>query len=141
MNCVWDRYREELEEWAEARGQVDRKLLLADGGGANADQRAARNQENGPGRGGSFGVDGMDDGGGGGSETNWAPAAGRARRPRPSVSPSAGDAGSGGGGDLFADVPVGIREFMKIEKRLKENKAKKRRREEDAKRIVSPVAT
>jgi hypothetical protein len=25
-----------------------------------------------------------------------------------------------GGGDLFADIPVGIREFMKTEKKLKE---------------------
>ena len=45
----------------------------------------------------------MDDDGGG-SETNW---------------------GTGlGGGDLFGDIPVGIREFMRTEKRLKQQHLK-----------------
>jgi hypothetical protein len=45
----------------------------------------------------------MDDDGGG-SETNW----------------SAGLAMSGQEGDLFKDIPVGIREFMRTEKMLKQ---------------------
>jgi hypothetical protein len=50
----------------------------------------------------------MDDDGGG-SESNWG---------------IGSDSGGGGGEeDLFKDVPVGIREFMKQEKRLKQRHA------------------
>jgi hypothetical protein len=48
----------------------------------------------------------MDDDGGG-SEANWEV---------PSVP------GAGGEEDLFKGIPVGIREFMKIEKKLREKK-------------------
>ena len=55
------------------------------------------------------GVDMSMDDDGGGSETNW----------------DGAEVGSGGGGEagmekLFEGVPVGIREFMRTEKRLKE---------------------
>jgi hypothetical protein len=78
VNCVWDRYRDELEEWAEMSGKARAKLN---------EQRA----------GGCMGDDG------GGSEVLWDPL-------------------GAGGSDLFADIPVGIREFMKVEKKLKERK-------------------
>lgn len=83
VNCVWDRYRDELEEWAAASGRARAKL---------AEQQAAGS---------------MDEDGGGvasGSEVLWDPL-------------------GVGGGDLFGDIPVGIREFMKTEKKLKERRA------------------
>lgn len=78
VNCVWDQYRDELEEWAaksnEARIASARQKGLETGASMDDD--------------------------GGGSETNW---------------------GTGlGPNDLFGDIPVGIREFMRTEKRLKE---------------------
>ena len=90
MNCVWDRYRDELEEWAAKRGEAERKMWETKGGEAPGHV-----------------VSSMDDDGGG-SETNWT-------MPPP-----------GGGADLFSDIPVGIREFMRTEKKLKERKRRKR---------------
>ncbi|KAK5130990.1 hypothetical protein LTR08_001402 [Meristemomyces frigidus] len=95
MNCVWDMYRDELEEWAElstkARVKVaeqkrEERSIGSIRVGSNAPAHVAMS---------------MDDDGGG-SETNWA------------------GGSEGSEVDLFANVPVGIREFMKIEKRLKE---------------------
>ena len=86
VNCVWDVYRDELEEWAGKRRE-------ADGRGARARMQAARERER------EASVD--DDGGG--SETNWE-----------------GGGGEGGVDELLRGVPVGIREFMRTEKRLKE---------------------
>lgn len=86
VNCVWDQYRDELEEWAaksqEAKMAKSREDKEARARAAPADGGAAATT--------------MDDDGGG-SEANW-----------------------GSGADLFGDLPVGIREFMKQEKRLKE---------------------
>ena len=85
VNCVWDVYRDELEEWAaksaEARSRVEAqraKMRVAEGG-----------------------IGGEDDGMGSGLEGLGVPVAGEE-------------------GDLFEGIPVGIREFMKQEKRLKE---------------------
>jgi hypothetical protein len=83
VNCVWDRYRDELEDWAAASAEARQKLQA---------QRAA-----------SEAATSVDDDGGG-SETNWKEDSGEK--------------------DLFEGVPVGIREFMKIEKRLKEQHKK-----------------
>lgn len=88
VNCVWDRYRDELEDWAAASAEARQKLKA---------QRAAANAAA------SEAATSMDDDGGG-SETNWEE--------------------DTGGKDLFEGVPVGIREFMKIEKRLKEQHKK-----------------
>lgn len=85
VNCVWDAYREEVEEWA-----VARRKRGGDG------ERC--------GVGGSRGVGGMD-GGGDGDERG------------------VGDLDGGGDGGLFEGVPVGIREFMNTEKRLRERRA------------------
>ncbi|KAM0510905.1 hypothetical protein ACHAPE_010420 [Trichoderma viride] len=77
VNCVWDRYREDLEEWSTKKAEAKVRLKA---GGSTMD------------------VDG------GGSEAAWAS----------KVSKDMWDE------EAFQNVPVGIREFMKQEKRLKE---------------------
>ena len=79
VNCVWDAYRDDIEEWAAKSAEARRKSMIAQGSQL----------------GGS-----MDDDGGG-SETNW---------------DGRGEDGEG----LFEGVPVGIREFMRTEKVLRE---------------------
>ncbi|KAI9673472.1 MAG: hypothetical protein M1817_002934 [Caeruleum heppii] len=99
VNCVWDQYRDDLEDWAAQSSKARISL--------------GRQQERGEGTGPRLGSDGtfthtavsMDDDGGG-SETNWGTGLGT------------------DGDDLFKGVPVGIREFMRTEKRLKERHAR-----------------
>ncbi len=107
VNCVWDRYRDELEEWAAKTAEARRRLLLAQSG-----QVATASQQAG-------GVvahktpasmhasTSMDDDGGG-SETNWEVDLNSPQNPE----------------ELFADIPVGIREFMRVEKMLREKRRK-----------------
>ncbi|EPE29005.1 hypothetical protein GLAREA_00163 [Glarea lozoyensis ATCC 20868] len=91
VNCVWDRYGEEVEEWAAAKKASDVAMQKERG----FEKGRARR------RGELVGMSMDDDGGG--SESNW---------------------GNGEmNDDLFKDVPVGIREFMKQEKRLKQRHA------------------
>jgi hypothetical protein len=99
VNCVWDRYRDELEDWAAASAEAREKMKAQ-----RAKEKAASgvSQEGGTP---SHVMSSMDDDGGG-SETNW-------------EAPDSDE-----GKDLFEGVPVGIREFMKIEKRLKEQQKK-----------------
>ncbi|KAL9060170.1 MAG: hypothetical protein Q9162_000784 [Coniocarpon cinnabarinum] len=92
VNCVYDRYREELEEWAEKRAEADRALMNR-GQSREAPAHVTHS---------------MDDDGGG-SETNW----------------SLSEVSRGKSGDLFEGIPIGIREFMKQEKRLKERKRRR----------------
>ncbi|MCJ1399602.1 hypothetical protein MMC11_002804 [Xylographa trunciseda] len=80
-NCVWDLYRDDVEEWAAKSREAKMKEMQTRG---------------------SEGSGSMDDDGGG-SETNWTLGEDR---------------------DLFANVPVGIREFMRTEKLLKERHTK-----------------
>lgn len=91
VNCVWDRYRDELEDWAAASAEARQKLQA---------QRAAAKAANDAA---SQVATSMDDDGGG-SEANWEEDTEEK--------------------DLFEGVPVGIREFMKIEKRLREQQKK-----------------
>ena len=97
VNCVWDIYRDELEEWATASAVARERL--------QAQREQARGtglmleQPNMP----THVATSMDDDGGG-SETNW----------------NSGLAMSGKEGDLFGNIPVGIREFMRTEKMLKQ---------------------
>ncbi|KAF2730792.1 hypothetical protein EJ04DRAFT_567393 [Polyplosphaeria fusca] len=93
VNCVWDLYRDEMEEWAakstEARAAVQAQRAAGKGTGSmvaepGTPQHAATS---------------MDDDGGG-SEANWDMDVGQA--------------------NLFDDIPVGIREFMRTEKMLKQ---------------------
>ena len=78
VNCVWDGYREELEEWI-SRGKEARELA------ARAREELADDTIH----------DGDEDGMGSGS---W------------------------GLDDAMGDIPVGIREFMKTEKRLQQER-------------------
>lgn len=89
VNCVWDMYRDEMEEWAEqstkARAAIQAKREASENVGSVPTEQGATAAS-------------MDDDGGG-SESNWT--------------------GSTGDDKLFDDIPVGIREFMKTEKKLK----------------------
>ncbi|KAL9102060.1 MAG: hypothetical protein Q9163_002740 [Psora crenata] len=94
VNCVWDAYREEVEEWAAERKRKEAGLMAA----GLKDRERIRG-------------DNSDEAG---------------------VQDSDGIAGMGAYDDvslddeegLFKDVPVGIKEFMKQEKRLRERKAR-----------------
>ncbi|KAH8809803.1 putative UPF0651 protein, mitochondrial [Hyaloscypha sp. PMI_1271] len=97
VNCVWDRYGDELEEWAAARKEADRALRKETG----YEQGKKRRRKT------SHTLVSMDDDGGG-SETNW----------------GTGLETDFTSEDLFKGIPVGIREFMKQEKRLKEKHAR-----------------
>lgn len=118
VNCVWDRYRDEMEDWALADAEAKSKLAAereaearAGAGadvGANPDATSAKRPPT------TSGTDhaavSMDDDGGG-SDTNWdVPPS----PPSPKIAKDFWD------DDLYKNVPVGIREFMKQEKRLKE---------------------
>ncbi|KAK3332285.1 oxidoreductase-like protein [Cercophora scortea] len=107
VDCVWDRYRDEMEAWAAAEAEVERRLG-AEGVGAavgiTGASMAAAEKDKVPD---SLGASMDDDGGG--SSGNW----------------MVGDAGTSPrkglwDDELYKSVPVGIREFMKQEKRLKE---------------------
>ena len=93
VNCVWDMYRDEMEEWAEqsakARAAIQTKREEGQGSGSMVVERGSP----------SHVAVSMDDDGGG-SETNWSAGPGEEK--------------------LFDDIPVGIREFMKTEKKLKQ---------------------
>ncbi|KAJ5480940.1 hypothetical protein N7539_006834 [Penicillium diatomitis] len=89
VHCVWDDFRDEMEEWAARIAKAKAKASPeADTEDARTAPRAEVNSA-------SLSMD--DDGGG--SETNW-------------TVPNPED-------DLFANIPVGIREFMKTEKKLR----------------------
>jgi len=104
VNCVWDRYRDELEEWSTARRAADANLRKEKG----LENGRSRRRKVGTGlmlegeKGAQHTITSMDDDGGG-SETNW---------------------GIDMDTDLFKGIPVGIVEFMKQEKRLKEKHAR-----------------
>jgi hypothetical protein len=111
---VWDRYRDELEDWAGARRKADQALRKE-----KSFQRERKRRQNqgglagtglmlGEGEKGATHTAVSTDDDGGGSESNW----------------GTGLDGDFTSEDLFKGVPVGIREFMKQEKRLKEKHAR-----------------
>ncbi|KAI9804852.1 MAG: hypothetical protein M1825_001221 [Sarcosagium campestre] len=113
VNCVWDRYRDEIEEWAARSAEARTRLTR---------QRQAGQTS------GMMGVDegtpahvatSMDDDGGG-SEAMWA----SALAPENLDGAGAAAVPSAAADDLFEGIPVGIREFMRTEKRLKEMHAR-----------------
>ncbi|KPM37947.1 hypothetical protein AK830_g8648 [Neonectria ditissima] len=89
VNCVWENFREEMEEWT--LKNVEAQAALAKSAGSV-------------------------DSDGGGSESNWVPVA--------NVESDAKIAKDLWAKEIFDSVPVGIREFMKQEKRLKERHQK-----------------
>ncbi|KAL9602779.1 MAG: hypothetical protein Q9219_001622 [cf. Caloplaca sp. 3 TL-2023] len=96
VNCVWDAYREEVEAWAVRRREAARQL----GGEEDVERRKAREM-----RGKGRRIPGVDGGG---------------------VVGDMDEVGRGVDVDneagLFEGVPVGIREFMATEKRLREKR-------------------
>lgn len=87
VNCVWETYREEMEEWQAATAEAK----------AASARRDAKER-----------VDVSMDDDGGGSDTNWVP-----ETPPATVAKDLWD------DKLYKDIPVGIRAFMKTEKKLK----------------------
>ncbi|KAM3551618.1 hypothetical protein MY1884_007626 [Beauveria asiatica] len=103
VNCVWDLYREDMEEWTLASSEARKRR--AESAAATATAAAAAAAASAGAGGGGAGLVG-----GGGFDKNLAMGA-------------AGDATITKDmwtDDVFRNVPVGIREFMKQEKRLKE---------------------
>ena len=94
VNCVWDVYRDELEEWAAKSAEARAKLVGQRQRGQGTGMMVKGEELPG------HVATSMDDDGGG-SEAKW-------------------DLGMGEGKDLFEGIPVGIREFMRTEKKLKE---------------------
>jgi hypothetical protein len=90
VNCVWDIYREEFEEWSTASKAAREKMVAMQGG---MDRDAVETASS------------VDDDGGG-SEALWIQEDAEKEKKDP-----------------YAGVPVGIREFMKMEKMMKEKQA------------------
>ncbi|CAK3922434.1 Hypothetical predicted protein [Lecanosticta acicola] len=103
VNCVWERYREELEEWAAKSTEARRKVIEQRTRGTATGMMGASAQDA------AHTMISMDDDGGG-SETNWSSAS--------ETEMLAGE--SDATTDPLQGIPVGIREFMKTEKKLKE---------------------
>jgi hypothetical protein len=118
VNCVWDRYGDEVEEWAAARKEAD-AAMRKEGSIEGARKRRRKDEAKGVTGSGLMLGDGekgaqhtmtsMDDDGGG-SEGLW----------------GTGLDADLTSDDLFKGVPVGIREFMKQEKRLREKHMRER---------------
>ncbi|KAF7523786.1 hypothetical protein G7054_g11630 [Neopestalotiopsis clavispora] len=122
VNCVWDRYRDEMEDWVSSSKEAERRLQAERAQGpidTSSSESAVEKEEDlkepasepvtsghaQPG----LSVDeavSMDDDGGG-SDTNWP-------TPQPKIAKDLWDDG------LYKNIPVGIREFMKTEKKLKQ---------------------
>lgn len=96
VHCVWDDYRDDVEQWAHRLREAQAR---GQGRGMDAPPKIAMNRPEVSAASGS-----MDDDGGG-SEALW------------NAPSSSADAN-----ELFAEIPVGIREFMAAEKRIRERK-------------------
>ena len=95
MNCVWDLYREEVEEWAARQKKAYRREVAQQSEKARAMRGRGRRSSGDDTEGGTGDVDEV-----GGNFEGL----------------DLGDEG------LFEKIPVGIREFMNTEKRLRERK-------------------
>lgn len=108
VNCVWDRFRDEMEEWAAASAEASRRLQAQEGGvAATTGSGSGQPSAGAPPPSGHMSMD--DDGGG--SDTNWSF--------EEAAKAAAGSGKKNWDEELYKGVPVGIREFMKQEKRLK----------------------
>ncbi len=107
VNCVWDRYRDEIEDWASAHAEAEQRLRAQEAGATGT---ATAPPPVGTGRSRPSDLSSVTsmDAHGGGSETNW----GFQARESKSTKDFWDE-------ELSKDVPVGIREFMKHEKKLK----------------------
>lgn len=109
VNCVWDRYREEVETWSAASAEARARLAEQHGEEKAAQVTAQQKQQQQKQMAGAEGASIEDDGGG--SERHWD--VGPAK-----ITKDLWD------DELYRDLPVGIREFMRQEKRLKERHAR-----------------
>lgn len=112
VNCVWDTFREDMEEWLVATAEAGRRVAAAAPAAAAAGTAGKTGDEPGPFLASQPPVAASMDDDGGGSEANWDSGA-----VRPEGVKISKDLWSD---DLYRDIPVGIREFMKQEKKLKE---------------------
>ncbi|KAI0390739.1 oxidoreductase-like protein [Xylariaceae sp. FL0594] len=121
VNCVWDGYRDDMEEWASTTARAEAALQAERGKGPAG---VMRNVEPVEGlsisspqqmnvRPSSVNMPVSMDDDGGGSETNWTVTELKETAHSP-ISKNLWDE------DLYKNIPVGIREFMKQEKKLKE---------------------
>ena len=109
VNCVWDAYREEVEVWAAERRWRD----IEEGGrGRKVGRAVGAAGVGGEEEGAGMGVGDMDEVGG---LRGW---------------------DAEGNEALFEGVPVGIREFMKSEKRLRERERERERVKEKGKQVL-----
>jgi hypothetical protein len=93
VNCVWDRYRDDMEEWSLMKNEAQSRLETGSGSGSGSRTMDA---------------DGR------GSGANWkAPVVGNDK-----IAKDMWD------DEVYQGIPVGIKEFMKQEKRLKEKHAR-----------------
>lgn len=118
VNCVWDRFRDEMEDWVSLSAQAEKRLQAERGQGpvdvmgsvgAVKGMEGLKKPDTARVKTGSVGPDmavSMDDDGGG-SDTNWPVE-------QPKIAKDLWDE------NLYKGVPVGIREFMKTEKKLKQ---------------------
>lgn len=103
VNCVWDLFRDEMEDWAAKSAEARAKIM------AQRQKEPPKSKEPPiPGH-----VAASVDEDGGGSQSNWG-----AEDGMESFGPGSAEK------DLFEGIPVGIREFMKTEKKLKAKHAK-----------------
>ncbi|KAI1760018.1 oxidoreductase-like protein [Hypoxylon sp. FL1150] len=113
VNCVWDRYRDEMEEFATASLRAKKALQAQrpEEKLPSPDIPVASREGIEEGLHDAINATGMEDDGGG-SEGNWQADLKVAHQPK--IAKDFWD------DDFYKNIPVGIREFMKQEKRLKE---------------------
>lgn len=102
VHCVWDDYRDDVESWANRLKEAQAK--------SQGSESVTKTPKVGFPRPEVQTASGSMDDDGGGSEALW-------QMPSTEADPDA----------LFADIPVGIREFMATEKRIRERKRVKRK--------------
>ncbi|KAI1267900.1 oxidoreductase-like protein [Xylariaceae sp. FL1019] len=110
VDCVWERYRDEMEDWASKTALAEAALQRGRAQGP-VDVLGSKSAVKG------LPVSGTMDEDGGGSETNWS-LEDIKKNERPRLAKDFWD------DQLYKNVDVGIREFMKNEKRLKQKHAK-----------------
>jgi len=125
VNCVWDAYREEMEAWAAAKAEAERRLAAQEVSSVvGTTEESMHAVEDGKRVERTLGVHG-----------EVADRTGDMARELEKGSTSMEEDGAGFGKrmewdeGLYKDVPVGIREFMKQEKRLREERLKRNRKE------------
>ncbi|KAI0509725.1 oxidoreductase-like protein [Xylaria bambusicola] len=119
VNCVWDRYGEELEEWAAASTRAEAALQAQQSQKTKSKTVGDAKKTTRPPPSIAMSMD--DDGGG--SESHWRQPSGQEKeeiiakkadnKGPPKIAKDLWD------DELYSNVPVGIREFMKQERRLK----------------------